>query len=102
MKKARMTRSKPAEPRRNCWLKSPEDANEEDVRDKARNEIVNALPALVVALLDKACEGSVAHMKLLIQLERDLAKPRPEEGGGKNLEQILMEQWAKYANEGDG
>ena len=101
MKKARMTRSKPAEPRRNCWLKSPEHANEEDVRDKARNEIVNALPALTAALLDKAREGSVAHMKLLIQLERDLAKPGPEKGRDKNLEEILMEQWAKYANEGE-
>ncbi len=102
MKRARTTRSKPAEPRRNCWSKSPEYANEEDVRDKARNEIVNALPALTVALLDKAREGSVAHMKLLIQLERDLAKPGPDEGQGKNLEQILTEQWAKYANEGVG
>ncbi len=103
MKKARMTRSKPAELRRTCWSKGPEYANEEDVRDKARNEIVNALPALTAVLLQKACEGSVAHMKLLIQLERDLDKPGPDEPRGKNLEQILMEQWAKYAqNEGVG
>ncbi len=103
MKKARMTRSKPAESRRTCWSKGPEYANEEDVREKARNEIVNALPALTAVLLQKACEGSVAHMKLLIQLERDLDKPGPDEPRGKNLEQILMEQWAKYAqNEGVG
>ena len=103
MKKARMTRSKPAESRRNCWSKSPDFANEEDVRERARNEIVNALPALTAALLEKAREGSVAHMKLLIQLERDLDKPGPDEGRGKNLEQILMEQWAKYAaNEESG
>ena len=97
MKKARTTRSKPAAPHRNRWLPSPENATEEDVRDTARNEIVRALPALVRAMVEGACDGSVAHMKLVVQLERDLAKPEPEQGGGKNLEQILMEQWARDA-----
>ena len=96
MKKARMTRSKPAALREKRWLTAPEDANEEDVREAARNEIVKALPELVKALVEGARDGSVAHMKLLIQLERDLAKPA-EERQGKNLEQILMEQWAKDA-----
>ena len=97
MKKARMTRSRPAESRQNCWLVTPGDADEEEVRDTARSEIVKALPALVKALIEKACGGSVAHMKLLVQLERDLTKPEPEERRGKNLEQILTEQWAKDA-----
>ena len=98
-----MARNKPAGFRRNCWLKSPENADKEDVRDASRNEIVNALPALVRALLLKAKDGSAAHMKLLIQLERDLAEPEPDEGRGKNLEEILMEQWAKdAANEHTG
>ena len=97
MKKARMTRSKPAESRENRWLASPENASEEDVRDTARNEIIKALPALVRAMVQGARDGSVAHMKLLVQLERDLAKPEPQERQGKNLEQILMERWAKDA-----
>ena len=97
MKKARMTRSKPAASRESCWLASPENANGEDVRDTARNEIIKALPALVRAMVEGARDGSVAHMKLLVQLERDLAKPEPKERQEKNLEQILMEQWARDA-----
>ncbi len=97
MKKARMTRSKPAALRESRWLTGPGNANEEDVRETARNEIVKALPELVTALVKEAREGSVAHIKLLVQLERDLAKPEPEQGRGKNLEQILMEQWARDA-----
>ena len=97
MNKASMARRRPAGSKGNCWSRGPGHADEEDVRDSTRNDIVSALPELTKALLDKARQGSVAHMKLLIHLERDLAGPEPEEQRGKNLEEILMEQWAKDA-----
>ncbi len=97
MRKASMTRKRPAGAKGTCWTRSPGYANKEDVRDGTRNELVNALPELMQVLLEKARKGSVTHIKLLMQLERDLAHPEPEEQRGKNLEEILMEQWAKDA-----
>ena len=92
-----MTRKRPAGAKGTCWTRGPGYADKEDVRDGTRNDLVNALPELMQALLEKARHGSVAHIKLLMQLERDLAGPEPEEHRGKNLEEILMEQWAKDA-----
>lgn len=94
--------AKLAKQRAGCWSGvglGMGESKEEDVREKVRADIVKALPALVTALLQKALDGSSVHIKLLMQLERDLAEPQGEERRGKNLEEILMEQWRKDAAE---
>jgi hypothetical protein len=56
------------------------------------------LPDVMKTLLEHAKRGSVGHLKLLVQITgvdqqpglREPAKPRE-----KNLEEILMEQWAR-------
>lgn len=105
MRKAGRAGAKLAKQRAGCWSavgRGAGESKEEDVRRKVRGDIVKALPALVAALLEKALGGSSVHIKLLMQLERDLAEPKAEERRGKNLEEILMEQWRKDAtDEGD-
>jgi hypothetical protein len=66
--------------------------------DCARRTLEEAIPEVAAKLAEQAKEGSVAHMKLLLQLlglDEDgfvIAEARPQE---KTLEQILLEEWHK-------
>jgi hypothetical protein len=66
--------------------------------DRARRTLEEAIPEVAAKLAEQAKEGSVAHMKLLLQLlglDDDgfvIAEARPQE---KTLEQILLEEWQK-------
>ena len=66
--------------------------------DCGRRTLEDAIPEVATKLAEQAKEGSVAHIKLLLQLlglDNDgfvIAEARPQE---KTLEQILLEQWHK-------
>ncbi len=63
-----------------------------------RTRVARALPELMRLLIAKAAEGSIAHMKLVIQiggLDKIDAVPGPKPKRGKSLEQILNEAWEK-------
>jgi hypothetical protein len=77
---------------------SAPDGNKSDAEliDVARKSLMEAVPETATALADGAKEGSVPHIKLLLQLvgldEAGFAPivVRPKE---KTLEELVMEQW---------
>jgi hypothetical protein len=66
--------------------------------DRARRSLQESIPDVAAKLAEKAKEGSVAHMKLLLQLVglEDggfvVVEPGKRE---KTLEEILLEEWHK-------
>ena len=63
----------------------------------ARKRIAEEMPTLIDMLLDQARQGSLGHLKVLVQLaglDKGEVKPKVQRRE-KSLEAILMEQWAK-------
>ncbi len=63
-----------------------------------RARFAKALPALMQTLVREAKRGSVAHMKLLVVisgLNQGAGRPADRKRRGRNLEQILMENWRR-------
>ena len=63
-----------------------------------RARLAEELPAVTRTLLREAKKGSIAHLKLLVQisgLDKGSVTPEPKKHKGRNLEQILMDEWAK-------
>jgi hypothetical protein len=67
----------------------------------ARARFAEALPEISERLVREAKKGSVAHLKLLVQLtgldQKQDVVPRKQKKPGKSLEVILMEQWERDA-----
>jgi hypothetical protein len=64
--------------------------------EKAAITLEGSLQAVMVKLAEEATDGSVSHMKLLLQLlglEDGALSRKPEGPKEKTLEEILMEQW---------
>ena len=64
----------------------------------ARARFAEALPEISDALLKQAKDGSVPHLKLLVQLsglDKAEVVPRATRRRGKSLEAVLMEEWRK-------
>ncbi len=62
----------------------------------ARARVAEAMPGLVKTLLDEAGKGSLAHLKVLVQLSGlDTGEVVPQKGRrrGKSLETVLKERW---------
>ena len=64
--------------------------------ESARNQLWNALPDFAAALVERAREGSVAHLKLLIELgvlEKGMLKAKRTARKEKSVGELLMEQF---------
>jgi hypothetical protein len=66
-------------------------------RKFARARFAEQLPKIMVKLTEQALDGSVPHMKLLLELTGlDKAEPpQTAQRKEKSLEAILLEQWRK-------
>lgn len=72
-------------------------------RTFARARFAEALPEIADTLLEQARKGSVAHLKLLVQLsglDRGDLVPKAAKRRGKSLEAILMDEWSKEPGTG--
>lgn len=62
----------------------------------ARQRFTEQMPTIIEKLTDKAKDGSVRHLKALLELaELDKPKSPAAKRRGKSLEAILREQWKK-------
>ena len=71
-------------------------------RTFARARFAEAMPEIAETLLTQAKGGSVAHMKLLIELSglnKGDVVPRATKKRGKSLQAILEEEWQKEKDE---
>ena len=71
-------------------------------RTFARARFAEALPEIAETLLKQAKDGSVPHMKLLIELSglnKGDVVPRATKKRGKSLQAILEEEWQKEKDE---
>ncbi len=69
-----------------------------------RARFAEALPEVTATLLREAKQGSVAHLKLLVQIsgiDKGEIKPAGRKRRGKNLEELLKEAWARRESEGE-
>ncbi len=67
-----------------------------ELLEDARNQLWRALPEITAALVKGACEGSVQHLKLLIELgvlEKGMLQNNGSRRREKSVEAMLMEQW---------
>ncbi len=65
-------------------------------RTFARARFAEALPEIAAKLIDEAAQGSVPHLKALLELtglNKGDVVPRATKRRGRSLEAILMEQW---------
>lgn len=65
-------------------------------RTFARARFAEGLPEITETLILEAKKGSVAHLKLLVQLsglDKGEVVPRVTKRRGKSLEAVLMEEW---------
>jgi hypothetical protein len=63
-----------------------------------------ALPEVTETLIREAKKGSVQHLKLLVTicgLNLGGVAPEPKKHPGRNLEQILMDEWKKDKRSGE-
>lgn len=68
-----------------------------------RKRLAKALPEIANALIEKAREGSLPELKMLVQmsgLDEKNASGSVEKRRGKSLEQMLMEDWRKEPLDG--
>ena len=64
----------------------------------AKARFAEALPEVMRTLLEQVKNGSVPHLKVVLELtglDKDEAAPRRSKPKEKTLEQILLEQWRK-------
>ena len=68
-----------------------------------RARFAEALPEVTATLLREAKQGSVAHLKLLVQIsgiDKGEIKPAGRKRKGKGLEQLLKEAWERQGSAG--
>ena len=68
-----------------------------------RARFAEALPEVTATLLREAKKGSVAHLKLLVQIsgiDKGEIKPAGKKRRGKGLEQLLKEAWEASGTKG--
>jgi hypothetical protein len=64
--------------------------------DEVRDTMTRSLPGSAAALAEKAREGSVPHIKLMVQmlgLDKGAFVPAESRPPEKQLAEILLEQW---------
>jgi hypothetical protein len=69
-----------------------------------RKRLAEALPEVTETLIREAKKGSVQHLKLLVTicgLNLGGVAPEPKKHPGRNLEQILMDEWKKDKRSGE-
>ncbi len=71
-------------------------------RTYARARFAEALPVIAARLIEEAKQGSVPHLRALLELtglNKGDVVPGASKRRGKSLEAVLMEQWRKDEEE---